>query len=398
MFYSNLSKTVALAIGVLAMVFLIGYFVFAWTEPTQAPPGGNVPAPINVGDDTQYKSGALGIGGLFQTDGETHLAITGGNVGIGTTAPNNLIQVKDLINFDNSQYNTVLGYRALLSYTPGIGENTAVGYQALRDNTTGHNNTALGFNALRDNTTGFKNTAVGNIALRYNTGGDENTALGQAALLSNTTGNHNTAVGETALYFNADGHYNTAVGHNSLFNNTTGNENTALGYGTLDSNTTGGQNIAVGHGADVSSSNLTNATVIGSNAVVTQSNAVRIGNDSVTWIGGNVAWSPASDKRVKEDIQECDLGLDFIKGLRPISFVLKNDEEKIIRYGFIAQEVEELLGNRKSEIVTTDNSPEHFKYTAYTSFIAPLVNAVQEQQKQIEELKAEIQRLNGSNL
>jgi hypothetical protein len=93
MFYSNLSKTIALAVGVLATVFLIGYFVFAWTEPTQPPPGGNVPAPINVGNDTQYKSGALGIGGLFQTDGETHLAITDGDVGIGTTAPGAKLEV-----------------------------------------------------------------------------------------------------------------------------------------------------------------------------------------------------------------------------------------------------------------------------------------------------------------
>ena len=58
--YSNLQKTIALLVGVLAMVFLIGYIVFAWVEPTQPPPGGNVPAPINVGSTEQIKSGTIG--------------------------------------------------------------------------------------------------------------------------------------------------------------------------------------------------------------------------------------------------------------------------------------------------------------------------------------------------
>jgi hypothetical protein len=182
------------------------------------------------------------------------------------------------------------------------------------------------------------------------------------------------------------------LGIRALYSNTTGQGNIAVGQEALLSNTIGSYNTAIGHQANVSTSSLSNATAIGYGAVVDASNKVRIGNNSVTWIGGHSPWYNTSDKRAKENIRECDLGLDFIKRLRPISFVLKNDEGKLIRYGFIAQEVEELLGNKKSEMVTTDNSPEHFKYTAYTAFIAPLVKAVQEQQKQIEELKAEIQR------
>jgi len=55
MFYSNSSKTMALLVGVLAMVFLIGFIVWAWTEPGSAPPGGNVPAPVNVSGTGQVK-------------------------------------------------------------------------------------------------------------------------------------------------------------------------------------------------------------------------------------------------------------------------------------------------------------------------------------------------------
>lgn len=55
------SKITALTFGVLVLVFAIGFLVFAWTEPTQTPPGGNVPTPINVGTTPQTKEGQLTI-------------------------------------------------------------------------------------------------------------------------------------------------------------------------------------------------------------------------------------------------------------------------------------------------------------------------------------------------
>lgn len=53
----------------LALVFAFGliYVHAAWTEPTAAPPGGNVEAPINVGSISQTKSGGLGAGSLLTT-------------------------------------------------------------------------------------------------------------------------------------------------------------------------------------------------------------------------------------------------------------------------------------------------------------------------------------------
>ena len=73
------------------------------------------------------------------------------------------------------------------------------------------------------------NTAVGRDALANNTTGNYNTAVGRSALYSNTTGNSNTAVGHVALHYNTEGHYNTAVGLNALATNTTGDYNTAVG-------------------------------------------------------------------------------------------------------------------------------------------------------------------------
>jgi hypothetical protein len=60
--YSRLEKTIALLVSVLAISVLISYVVLAWTEPTVLPPGGNVPAPVNVGSSAQGKLGSLGVG------------------------------------------------------------------------------------------------------------------------------------------------------------------------------------------------------------------------------------------------------------------------------------------------------------------------------------------------
>ncbi len=55
---------------VFAAVMLVTGIAYAvWTEPTANPPGNNAEAPINVGSSAQYKSGALGIGGLLAAFG-----------------------------------------------------------------------------------------------------------------------------------------------------------------------------------------------------------------------------------------------------------------------------------------------------------------------------------------
>jgi len=55
-------KTVALTFGVFIICFMVAFYVVAWQEPTEAPPAGNVPTPLNVGLDHQTKEGDLTIG------------------------------------------------------------------------------------------------------------------------------------------------------------------------------------------------------------------------------------------------------------------------------------------------------------------------------------------------
>ena len=141
---------------------------------------------------------------------------TNQRVGIGTITPDNLLQVYDLVDFNNADFSTKLGYQAGKNSLAGAMFNTSVGYQALFLNTTGSANTAEGANALYYNTTGNVNTAQGLGALYVNTTGSFNSANGSGALGANTTGINNSSFGAT-----------------SLFQNTTGSNNSSLGYGAL---------------------------------------------------------------------------------------------------------------------------------------------------------------------
>jgi len=78
-------KFISFTLGVLAMSILLSYLVFAWTEPSQNPPGGNVAPPLNTSINAQAKEGALVVGNNSAVT--TGLIVRYGNVGIGTTGP-----------------------------------------------------------------------------------------------------------------------------------------------------------------------------------------------------------------------------------------------------------------------------------------------------------------------
>ncbi len=365
---------------------------------------------ISISAAAQISSNGTTDGSITITpkglQGSSNSTAGGNNLALGSNALKN-----NIVSAPNGTHNTAVGDSSLFSNTSGF-QNTALGSLTLQNNTTGVTNTAIGNFVLRLNENGTHNTGTGNLALYYNTSGLRNTALGNSSLFNNTTANFNTAVGNWALFSNKEASYNTAVGNyalvsslgerntsigsNSLENDSTGSSNTAIGYGAGFSIKTGNNNTFVGHGTNASSENLYNATSLGNNAIVNASNKVRIGDVNVSVIEGQVAWSNPSDRRLKESIVYTSrLGLDFINGLKTVSYNYIADKNKTRYDGFIAQDIEKLMTDLNIPFSGLKKSDDGMLSLAYSDFVMPLVNAIQEQQKEIESLKEELSKTEG---
>jgi hypothetical protein len=278
-------------------------------------------------------------------------------------------------------WNTAVGYNSLQANTTG-GSNTAVGYEALGISTTGSGSTAVGFGALEYSTAAGApagNTAVGYVALQGSSNtsantGTLNTAVGYQALHQNTAGSNNTAVGISALSNNTTGAYNIAIGVNAGINVGTGSgicAESACNY-----------NIDIGNPGQVGDSGtirigdpntpdqgptyitgIFTETIFGGTPVVVNSN-------------GGLAVA-GSSRRYKEDIQDMGDASRGLMDLRPVTFRYKKaaeDGSKPLQYGLIAEEVEEVYPDL---VVHLKDGRAHT--VQYQMLPAMLLNEVQKQ-------------------
>lgn len=327
-----------------------------------------------------------------------------GRVGIGTLIPSAQLDVTAdiLVNWLTIwrggwgiSSNAALGWYTLSQNSAA--QNTALGSNALRNNTTGNSNTAIGTNSMQNNTTASQNIAVWVNALLNNSSWQNNTVIGINSMTSNVSGTQNVAVGENALQPNISGIQNVSIWVSSLLSNTIGSQNIAIGTIAWSNLTTGSNNIIIGHGAQATATNA--------------SNQIRLGNTSVTYAWIQVAWTVTSDRNLKSDITGSTLWLDFIKSLNPVIYTRKGDVSRSLEFGFIAQEVEQLLqkNNIKNPgMVSTDDTG--IKSIRYNDFFAPIVRSIQEltqshdalratveeQNAQIQELKARLEALESN--
>ncbi len=84
-----MKKTLAIVLSTLTMVALSST-TYAWVEPDQMPPNGNIAAPLNTGSLAQSK-----IGGLIISIGNAAygLIVKNGNSGFGTETPTERVDV-----------------------------------------------------------------------------------------------------------------------------------------------------------------------------------------------------------------------------------------------------------------------------------------------------------------
>lgn len=345
-----------------------------------------------------------------------------------TSANNNTFVGRSVGGICTSNNNTVMGRSAAYTLSTGINNcyfgmnsgynantgssNVGIGAFTLYFNSGRSGLVAIGDSALYNNSQGSvqsyeatQNTAVGNKALLSNGSGFNNTAVGFQAMRNNITGHSNTAVGLVALSGCTSGFYNTVSGYSAFQSLTTGSRNVSLGYFTGISITSGTNNSYVGTYATGSFSSITNSSAIGYDAYVDASNKVRIGNTSVSSIGGQVGWTNFSDARIKNNIVQNVPGLEFVNLLRPVTyhydvkkeeallnkeineeFEGKYDIEKIQFTGFLAQEVEAAARQVNYDFSGVDNTGK-IMGLRYSDFVAPLVKSVQELHTQNQELK-----------
>jgi len=379
------------------------------------------------------------------------------NVCIGFMAGNDLSAA-------TSVRNMLLGYEAGKN-TKGT-SNVAVGATALRDNVNGIYNLAIGRESLVAPESPDKCVGVGSGAM-MNAGNDieYNTAIGFRALRY-TDGNYNTAIGRYAGYGSntqSDGDYNTFIGHKAGFSITTGDSNVCIGNEAGCSLTTDSNELWIDNSDDANNpliygqfgTSSTNKVAINTSAPVTDGPGLTVMGDVFPKVddtydlgGSSFRWDDiyatnniiqTSDGRLKDEVKDIQLGLDFINQLHPVQYKWKDyevetsikvpiyevresgpdsdgntEEEKVFvgfdtvitkepktfrrkHQGLISQEVRKVMD--RNNISTNDFAGYIYDKKLdnyglrYEEFIAPIIKAVQELSAENKELRKEVDEL-----
>ncbi len=139
---------------------------------------------------------------------------------------------------------------------------------------------------------------------------------------------------------------------------------------------------------------MINATAIGAGTIVTASNKIRLGNNAVTVIEGQVPYSWTSDRNKKENFQQVE-GEEVLTKIRRLSLTSWNyigqDAKQFRHYGPMAQEFFAAFGH---DAVGTIGTP-----TTLTSgdLDGILMVAAQALEKRTLEQKKGINALRGEN-
>jgi len=242
-----------------------------------------------------------------------------------------------------------------------------------------------------------------------------------------TSGNNQVCIGSNAGGAITTGTQNTCVGQGAGENVTTAASNTLIGKQAGNNAITSHSNVVIGKGSQVNDGSASNSELIAGTAITgIGSSYITLGCNAAnkrTYVaGGSTNWAGTSDERLKTNIVDEPIGLDFINDLRPVKFKWKKkkdidaslfptiyeegSEERVQEtadgidmHGFIAQELEATIASHPS---IGDAGHEIFKqttdgiYTASeTALIPMLVKALQEADDKIDALTTRIEALEG---
>ncbi len=107
------------------------------------------------------------------------------------------------------------------------------------------------------------------------------------------------------------------------------------------------------------------------------------GTTSCTKTGASATFTCSSDERLKNTIQDFEVGLGTVLKLKPKTFYWNSDKEKEnLQYGFIAQEVQQVIPQAVTTYQTEDGR--EFLSLDQGLFIPFMVNAIQDLDEKIE--------------
>lgn len=300
--------------------------------------------------------------------------------------------------------NTAIGYKALANVTTGE-SNIAIGYQALANLTTGSNNVAIGYNACINITNESNKTCIG-----YNSGPRKKSQgnMGSAYLLWGKKGGGDAGLGKGKP--RGDSVERTYIG---------GPPKNYGGDAVLEiHNLTSFDHLLSEHTDSKIPGNTT--TIVNGNLIVrgrpyfTVGNALyHFHNDNINTKDPNSAYiryygyknptedkfadcqgdgisytqlntkcpnfntTTSSDRRLKNISDRYTAGLNELKQIKVYNFTFKNDEKKVPQVGVIAQELREVF---PTAVVTDEKG--YLKIRWEEMFYA-VVNAVKELDKKI---------------
>lgn len=341
---------------------------------------------VTIGSAAGYNSGAsqsVFIGGLagynFDISGGVAIGYRAGYAAYGASGTT-LIGFNAGENITTSDYHTQVGYQAGDAITTGSAGSSLFGYQAGTDATD-----ALGFSA-------FGYLAGANV-----TEGDFNTFCGSQSGTAVTIGNYNSLFGNRSGLAISSGGYNTGIGNNALAATTTQKRNIGIGYQAGSAATAStciylgyqaGQNNTTDSTLHIDISNTVSPLIWGD---FSADSIIINGDFRVTgYAGGATAWTDESDRRLKKNITPIESPLQKVLDLEGVQFEWKDQREPGQRIGLVAQDVEKVL----PEVVKSGET----YGIQYGPIVALLIEAVKEQQKEIDELKSQLKLKKTKNV
>ena len=374
---------------------------------------------------------------------------------VGGTLSGNVVSATTQFNIGGVRILSALGGTSNLFAGRGSGTanttgtiNSFFGNRSGFSNTSGDSNSFFGSNSGLSNTTGFANTFVGDGSGELSTDGTTNSFFGSGSGTENRTGSFNTLIGAFADVIaggltNATAiGYRAAVGQNNSLvlgaingiNNATADTNVGIGTtapatrlhvsGTgiirarinSDSNAgialtlsdQPGWSVATANGGHFQifndsngqnvvwidkTTNLVGIDTTSPNAALDVNGTIRIGTLEVNGttqlcrenLSGRIA-SCSSSIRYKQNVQPFSSGLSLIDRLRPVSFRWKSSNEPDL--GLVAEDVAKI-----EPLLVTHNDKGEVEGVKYDRVGVVLINAIKEQQAEIETLKQQVTAL-----